>query len=291
MSERAKRLQMPLLRRAALAPDPIGQFASWWEVAEREVPLPDAMTLATVRDDGSPDARMVLLKGHDERGFRFFTNFESSKARQLDASRRAALVVYWRELDRQVRVRGEVSRLEDSESDDYFATRAPDSRLGAWASPQSRPLADRAELERLVEAARERLGGEEEIPRPEFWGGYLLRPDEVEFWQGQQGAPARPLPLRARGGELEGRPAGAVGRQPVEPRLSIAALAAPRLMPVCSRCSWIASIVRFCCDERHHLVGDRLAVEVGLVALRDLIEVGDLALEERDALEQFGNRG
>ena len=186
MSDRAKRLQMPLLRRAELAPGPMAQFASWWELAEREVPLPDAMTLATVRDDGSPDARMVLLKGHDEHGFRFFTNFESNKARQLEATQRAALVVYWRELDRQVRVRGEVSRLTEAESDEYFATRAPDSRLGAWASPQSRPLADRAELERLVEAARERVGSEEEIPRPEFWGGYLLRPGEVEFWQGQQ---------------------------------------------------------------------------------------------------------
>ena len=186
MTERAKRLQMPLLRREDLALDPMEQFSSWWEVAEREVPLPDAMTLATARDDGSPDARMVLLKGHDERGFRFFTNFDSTKARQLEANGRAALVVYWRELDRQVRARGVVSRLEGGESDAYFATRAPDSRLGAWASPQSRPLADRAELEGLVEAARERLAGEDEIPRPEFWGGYLLRPDAVEFWQGQQ---------------------------------------------------------------------------------------------------------
>ena len=186
MSDRAKRLQMPLLRRAELARDPFTQFTSWWEAAVREVPLPDAMTLATVRDDGSPDARMVLLKGHDERGFRFFTNFESNKARQLEANPRAALVIYWRELDRQVRIRGEVSRLADTESDEYFATRAPDSRLGAWASPQSRPIADRDELDRFVAAARERLGGEGEIPRPEFWGGFLLRPEEVEFWQGQQ---------------------------------------------------------------------------------------------------------
>ena len=186
MSDRAKRLQMPLLRAADLAPDPIEQFASWWEAAEREVPLPDAMTLATVRDDGSADARMVLLKGHDERGFRFFTNFESNKARQLADNPRAALVIYWRELDRQVRIRGEVARLSEEESDSYFATRAPDSRLGAWSSPQSRPLTDRAELDGLVEQTRERLGGVGEIPRPEFWGGYLLRPDEVEFWQGQQ---------------------------------------------------------------------------------------------------------
>ena len=186
MSDRAKRLQMPLLRRKDLETDPLDQFASWWEAAEREVPLPDAMTLATVRDDGSPDARMVLLKGFDRRGFRFFTNFESNKARQLAANPRAALVVYWRELDRQVRVRGDVSRLGEGESDEYFATRAPDSRLGAWASPQSRPLADRAELERHLEEARARVGGGEEIPRPEFWGGFLMRPDEVEFWQGQQ---------------------------------------------------------------------------------------------------------
>jgi pyridoxamine 5'-phosphate oxidase len=144
------------------------------------------MTLATVREDGSPDARMVLLKGHDERGFRFFTNFESSKARQLAADPRAALIIYWRELDRQVRVRGAVSLLGEDESDEYFATRAPESRLGAWASPQSRALADRDELERLVDEARARFQGEGEIPRPEFWGGFLLRPEEVEFWQGQQ---------------------------------------------------------------------------------------------------------
>jgi pyridoxamine 5'-phosphate oxidase len=185
VSDDAKRLQMPLLRRASLAADPIEQFASWWEVAEREVPLPDAMTLATVREDGSPDARMVLLKGHDERGFRFFTNFESSKADQLERHPRAALVIYWRELDRQVRVRGDVSRLSEEESDAYFATRAPDSRLGAWASPQSRSISDRAELERRVAETRERLG--DEIPRPDFWGGFLLRHSEVEFWQGQQG--------------------------------------------------------------------------------------------------------
>src|SRR3712207_5142373 len=153
---------MPLLRAADLAPDPIEQFASWWEAAEREVPLPDAMTLATVREDGSPDARMVLLKGHDERGFRFFTNFESMKAAQLSGDARAALVVYWRELDRQVRIRGGVERLSEEESNAYFATRAPDSRLGAWASPQSRPIADRAELERFVEEARRRVGSEDE---------------------------------------------------------------------------------------------------------------------------------
>jgi pyridoxamine 5'-phosphate oxidase len=181
----SKRLQMPLLRRADLAADPMDQFAVWWEAAEREVPLPEAMTLATVRPDGSPDARMVLLKGHDRRGFRFFTNYESEKAAQLSHDARAALIVYWRELDRQVRVRGSVSRLSAEESDAYFETRAAGSRLGAWASPQSRPLSDREELDRLVAQTRERLG-EGDIPRPAFWGGFLVEPAEVEFWQGQQ---------------------------------------------------------------------------------------------------------
>ena len=181
----AKRLQMPLLRRADLADDPMDQFAAWWEVAEREVPLPDAMTLATSRADGSPDARMVLLKGHDERGFRFFTNLESSKAAQLARAPHAALIVYWRELDRQVRVRGPVEMLAGEEADAYFATRAEGSRIGSWASPQSRPLADRAELDRLVAGTRGRFEGGE-VPRPGFWGGYIVRPEEVEFWQGQQ---------------------------------------------------------------------------------------------------------
>jgi pyridoxamine 5'-phosphate oxidase len=186
MTREPGRHEMPLLRRADLSPDPMAQFAGWWDVAEREVPLADAMTLATVRADGSPDARMVLLKGHDERGFRFFTNFESSKGRQLEASPYAALIIYWRELDRQVRARGTVSRLSAEESDAYFASRAPGSRLGAWASPQSRALAGRAELEQRLQDARERLGESDDIPRPEFWGGYLVRPDEVEFWQGQR---------------------------------------------------------------------------------------------------------
>lgn len=186
MTREPARHEMPLLRRADLAADPMAQFASWWGVAEREVPLAEAMTLATVRSDGTPDARMVLLKGHDERGFRFFTNFESKKGRQLEQSPFAALIVYWRELDRQVRVRGAVSRLSADESDAYFASRAPESRLGAWASPQSRALSGRAELERRLRDARERLGEGEEIPRPGFWGGYLVRPDEVEFWQGQR---------------------------------------------------------------------------------------------------------
>jgi pyridoxamine 5'-phosphate oxidase len=177
---------MPPLDRAMLAPDPIAQFAGWCEAAEAEVPLPDAMTLATVDSDGAPDARMVLLKGFGPDGFRFFTNHESAKAEQLGANSRAALVVYWRELDRQVRIRGVVERLSDAESDAYFATRPRDSQLGAWASPQSRPLRDRSELDARLREVADRFG-EDEVPRPAHWGGYVLHHDQVEFWQGQVG--------------------------------------------------------------------------------------------------------
>ena len=167
-----------------LADDPIEQFAAWWDLAEREVPLCDAMTLATVDSDGAPDARMVLLKGFGADGFRFFTNRESAKAQQIAAGARAALILYWREVDRQVRIRGAVEPLDDAESDAYFATRPRESQLGAWASPQSRALRDRAELDARLREVEERFG-EGEVPRPPHWGGYLVRHSEVEFWQGQ----------------------------------------------------------------------------------------------------------
>ena len=181
-----RRPDMPPLRREDLAADPIEQFGDWFELAKQEVPLVDAMTLATVDAGGAPDARMVLLKGFDAEGFRFFTNYGSAKGEQLAADPRAALVVYWRELDRQVRARGEVERLAESDSDEYFASRARDSRLGAWASPQSRPLESRDELDGFVREAEARFDGSD-VPRPEHWGGYLLRPATVEFWQGQVG--------------------------------------------------------------------------------------------------------
>ncbi len=132
---------------------------------------------------------MVLLKGYDEHGFRFFTNRESAKGEQLEAGGRAALVFYWRELDRQVRVRGPVELLGEQESDEYFASRPRESQLGAWASPQSRPLADRAELDARLGEIEARFGteGGGEVPRPAHWGGYLVRPDAIEFWQGQVG--------------------------------------------------------------------------------------------------------
>jgi pyridoxamine 5'-phosphate oxidase len=175
---------MPPLHRSDLAADPFEQFADWYERAANEVPLVDAMALATVDADGAPDARMVLLKGFGPDGFRFFTNLGSAKGRQLEANPRAALILYWRELDRQVRIRGSVSKLPASDDDAYFATRPPDARIGAWASPQSEPIPDRQALDSRVADAAERFAGDE-VPRPESWGGYLVRPERVEFWQGQ----------------------------------------------------------------------------------------------------------
>ena len=177
-----RRPENPPLRRELLADDPIEQFAQWLEEAEVVVPLAEAMTLATVDADGAPDARMVLLKGFGPDGFRFHTNYGSAKGRQLEAAGRAALILYWRELDRQVRVRGTVRRLSDQDSDAYFATRPRDSQLAAWASAQSEPIGSREELEarfREVEAAYEGR----EVPLPPHWGGFRLVPESYEFWE------------------------------------------------------------------------------------------------------------
>ncbi len=181
-----RRPDMPPLKRAVLADDPIEQFRDWYRRAAQEIPLPHAMALATTDADGAPDARMVLLKGFGPEGFRFFTNLESAKAGQLATVPRAALVLYWRELDRQVRIRGPVERLSAAGSDEYWRSRPPESQIGAWASPQSRPLPDRAALDaRLAEVEQRFRNGP--VPRPKFWGGYAVRPEELEFWQGQAG--------------------------------------------------------------------------------------------------------
>jgi pyridoxamine 5'-phosphate oxidase len=174
---------MPPLEREGMASHPIEQFREWWEVAEREVQLAEAMTLATVDEAGAPDARMILLKGFGPDGFRFFTNYESFKGVELAANPHAALVIYWRELDRQVRVRGTVERLPPEDSDAYFASRPRDSRIAAAVSPQSRPI-ERETLDRLYEELARELG-DAEPERPESWGGYLLQPDSIEFWQGR----------------------------------------------------------------------------------------------------------
>lgn len=169
-----------------LHPDPMVQFGAWFARAEREAPLAEAVTLATVGLDGVPDARVVLLKGHDAGGFSFFTNYRSAKGRQLEAVGAGALVAYWRELDRQVRARGSIVPLPARESDAYFATRPRDSQLGAWASAQSEPLGSRDELEGGLREVERRFAGAG-VPRPPHWGGYLLRPEAIEFWQGRHG--------------------------------------------------------------------------------------------------------
>ncbi len=173
------------LDEADLAADPFVQFGLWLEQAIAADPLdPTAMTLATADRQGRPSARVVLLKGFDERGFVFFTNYDSRKGRELAENPWAALVFFWAALHRQVRIEGTVERVPAAESDAYYASRPPGSRLGAWASPQSRPIADRAELERALAEVTARQE-QEELPRPGFWGGYRLRPEAIEFWQGR----------------------------------------------------------------------------------------------------------
>jgi pyridoxamine 5'-phosphate oxidase len=170
---------------ADVAADPITQFGTWFDEALRaELPEPNAMTLATVRDDGTPDARIVLLKGVDARGFTFFTDHRSQKGADLTAHPHAALVFHWHALERQVRIRGTASRLPDDESAAYYTTRPLGSRIGAWASVQSSVLPDRAALEARVREAESRFRSEPP-PLPPHWGGYLVAPVAVEFWQGR----------------------------------------------------------------------------------------------------------
>jgi len=168
-----------------LLPDPIALVRRWFADAQAAgVEQHDAMTLATATPEGRPSARAVLLKGLDPRGFAFFTNYESRKARELDANPYAALVLLWLPLQRQVRASGRVERLSAEESDAYFATRPRGSQLGAWASQQSQPLPDRGKLEARWAALEERYAGAV-VPRPPHWGGYRLDADEIELWQGR----------------------------------------------------------------------------------------------------------
>ena len=166
--------------------DPIEQFRGWFDDAlAANLHEPNAMTIATATPEGRPSARIVLIKGFDERGFVFYTNYGGRKARELEENPHCALVFYWGELERQVRVEGRVSRVSEGESDAYFASRPRGSQLGAWASEQSRSVENRSALERrLRELEREYEG--REVPRPPFWGGYRVEPETVEFWQGRE---------------------------------------------------------------------------------------------------------
>jgi pyridoxamine 5'-phosphate oxidase len=164
--------------------DPIAQFDAWFaEAAKSELPMVNAMTLATVGADGRPSARIVLLKGVDARGFVFYTNYESRKAQELAANPRAALLFYWIELEREVRIEGSIEKTSGAESDDYFASRPLGSRLAAIASPQSAVVGARAMLEERYAQAEQRYGASP--PRPPGWGGYRVVPDAIEFWQGR----------------------------------------------------------------------------------------------------------
>jgi len=172
------------LTKSAADPDPIIQFKSWMEEAlSAELPEPNAMTLATVSAEGKPSARIVLIKGVDARGFVFYTNYESHKGHDLEVNPHAALVFYWIELERQVRIEGRVEKLPDEESDEYYASRPLDSRIGAWASEQSHEISGRVTL--VARAAKYAAKFGLKPPRPSHWGGYVLIPDVLEFWQGR----------------------------------------------------------------------------------------------------------
>jgi len=173
------------LRRVDLDPNPIKEFASWFQRAlAANLPEPNAMTLATASKDRVPSARIVLLKAFDERGFAFFTNCNSPKARDLDENPWAALVLFWPALERQIRITGRVSRVTREESDEYFHSRPVGSQLGAWASQQSAVLQNREELDQRFADVSRRYEGKV-VPLPPYWGGYRVAPECIEFWQGR----------------------------------------------------------------------------------------------------------
>jgi pyridoxamine 5'-phosphate oxidase len=177
------------LNEANVSADPVNQFQLWFaEALACGMPMADAMTLCTASEAGKPSARMVLLKGVDETGFVFYTNYRSRKARELEANPFAALVFYWEPLERQIRVEGTVSRVSAAESDNYFQTRPRESQLGAIASPQSEVIDSRSLLEERYRELQEQFGDEAElIKRPDHWGGYRVTPTRIEFWKGRPG--------------------------------------------------------------------------------------------------------
>lgn len=175
------------LNKEDVAESPISQFDKWFEeVLQSKIEESNAMTLATATKAGIPSARIVLLKGVDEKGFYFYTNYESRKGTELMENPHAALVFFWKELERQVRIQGLVEKATQEQSDHYFLSRPKASQIGAWSSPQSRPIASREVLEKNVSLATRRFE-KEPLTRPPFWGGYCLKPQIVEFWQGRPG--------------------------------------------------------------------------------------------------------
>lgn len=174
------------LRRADLDADPFVQFDRWFQEATRAaVPEPNAMCLATVADDGQPSSRTVLLKFYDRSGFVFYTNYGSRKAREIEANPRVALLLFWPDLFRQVKIRGHASRCSSAESLAYFLRRPRDSQLGAWVSSQSQVISSRSMLEQKFAEMKQKFAAGE-VPLPSFWGGYRVVPQDIEFWQGQE---------------------------------------------------------------------------------------------------------
>ena len=179
-----KDYRLKTLNEEDVAATAIQQFSRWWEEAvTSQIDEVNAMTLATATPDGIPSARIVLLKSFDEAGFTFFTNYNSAKGKMLEDNAKAALVFFWKELERQIRIEGNVSKLNSEDSDAYFNSRPVGSRIGAWASPQSQVIPSRHVLEHNVEKYVEQF--KEGIPRPPHWGGYVVKPAKVEFWQGR----------------------------------------------------------------------------------------------------------
>jgi pyridoxamine 5'-phosphate oxidase len=197
MSEERTRADLAALRREYgdrgldlpdLAPDPIEMFARWFQDSVASgLREPNAMVVSTASGEGRPSARMVLLKGVDQRGFVFYTNYDSRKGHDIEANASVSLLFPWHDLQRQIRVEGTASRISVEESEAYFAMRPRGSQLGAWASPQSREVASRAELDELYGQVEERFADVEEVPLPPQWGGFRVRPEVVEVWQGRTG--------------------------------------------------------------------------------------------------------
>ena len=181
-----KEFEQATLDETTVAPDPIRQFAVWYdEAVAAGVPEPEAMTLATATPAGRPSARVVLLRGFDARGFCFYTNYGSHKGRELTANPHAALTFHWPDLERQIRIEGRVEQTTAAESDEYFRTRPSTSRIGAWSSPQSEVISDRGSLEALFARFRADHPDDSAIPRPPNWGGFRVVPERIEFWQGR----------------------------------------------------------------------------------------------------------
>jgi pyridoxamine 5'-phosphate oxidase len=187
VSELRKRYTKGGLADEELPEEPMPLFKKWLEEAvNAEVPEPNAMALATVSTAGSPNVRMVLLKGVEDGAIAFYTNYNSRKAKDLDANPSASCTFWWAELERQVRISGTVKKLPETVSENYFATRPRDSQIGAWASDQSMPVVNREELEKKFTVVEERFRGKD-IPKPDDWGGFEIRIQEIEFWQGRPG--------------------------------------------------------------------------------------------------------